>query len=240
MNDTLMNDTAVPVPDPTRVVVVLPESLDWSVADQMLATHLASAYVPVPVYPVHSGGLARLRDRGGQQLLDVVRRPAGSFAAGGPLSRLSLRRLAHTTHAQARQRWWTWNTLVARTPVARDWSSFHAQTSAPARAISLDEARRRFEAQPRVLTMIAFNGRCAPASRLDVQELAAFQAGEDVYATLAWQQALVGQALVVPGGVAYRPVTDSLADHLRYLQAALAVVHALTPDRRLVATARVA
>ena len=58
-----------------------------------------------------------------------------------------------------------------------------------------------------------------------------------MYCALAWQQALVGQTLVVPGGLAYRPVTSSLADRLRYLSTALDVVRAQPHQHRLVALA---
>lgn len=230
----------MPVSDPSHVVVVLPTDrpADRDAVAEFLAPHVCSRYAPFPIYPVRGRGpVSLVRRRSREGLLDVVRRDNGTLlAAGGALSRLDLPRLAQVAADAARTRWQAWKTHVATgTPRAREWESFHPQHQRSTRVLAPAEARQRFEAQPRVLTMLAVNAHRVLPFRLDPYELAAFQAGEHVYCTLAAQQAVVGQVLVVPGGFAYRPVTASIADRLRYLRAALDVVHALPADRHLAA-----
>jgi hypothetical protein len=222
--------------NPNHAVVVLPDTipLDPQVVLTLLGSHVTAPYTLNTVYPVRAHrwrpetGL--LQPRHGAD--GVVR------AAAGPLSRLDLARLAHEAGTVARSRWHAWHNLVAAsTPQARDWSAYTTQQQLGARALPAAEARRRFEAQPRVLTMLALNAARGLPFTLEVSELDAYQAGETVYCTLAWQQALVGQALVLPGGLAYRPVTTSLADRLRYLGTAVDVVRAQPRHHRLAAVA---
>ncbi|HEY6797273.1 MAG TPA: hypothetical protein VI248_21575 [Kineosporiaceae bacterium] len=158
--------------------------------------------------------------------------------------------LAGAAGWQAQQRWQAWKTLVAAgTPRAREWESFHPgrPTEHQAghnprfrRVLTPDGAKARFEAQPRVLAMLAVNGQRVLPFPLDPYELAGFHAGERVYCTLAAQQAVVGQMLVLPGGFAYRSVTTSVADRLGYQHATLDVLHRLNPDRHLAAVIRTA
>jgi hypothetical protein len=222
------------IANPDHAVVVIPDGLllDPHAVQALLGSHVTAAYSLTSVYPLHT---FRRRNKSG--LLQPLHGGDGVVrTAAGPLARLDLPRLAREAGTAARARWHAWQNLVAvNTPRARDWSSYLAQHQQDAHALSLAEARRRFEAQPRVLTMLAVNATRALPFTLDPSELDAYQAGEMVYCTLAWQQAIVGQALVVPGGMAYRPVTPSLADRLRYLGTALDTVHALPDNHRLAA-----
>ena len=219
---------------PDHAVVVLPENvpLDADNVHALMGSHLTGSYTLASLYPVR-----KRRPRSEADLLQPQRAIDGTlWAAAGPLSRLDLRALAHHAYTAARSRWHAWRHLVgATTPQARDWPSYLAQRQHAPRALPLSEARRRFEAQPRVLTMLALTAARTLPFPLDIDELDAYQAGETVYCTLAWQQALVGKTLVVPGAPAYRPVTTSLADRLRYLQTALDVVHSRPQHHRLAA-----
>jgi len=227
---------------PTHVVVVLPEdqaACGPAVASQ-LAPHAVHHYVPCPAFPVRNVGRRLLRPHRDPLLWQVARRPDGIWVtAAGPRGRLDLHTLSRIAGWHAHQRWQAGKTLVASgTTQARDWESFLTPRPQHHPLPPLDELRRQFEAQPRVLAMIAVNAQRVLPFRFDLDELAAFQAGEQVYCTLAAQQAVVGQLLVLPGGLAYRPVTSSVADRLRYLRAALDVVEGLHRDRHLVAMTR--
>jgi hypothetical protein len=133
-------------------------------------------------------------------------------------------------------RWWTWHAHIARsTKAARPWEHYLAEHLRDPGKLPVEEARRRFEAQPRVLAMLAYNSYPAAPHRLDPDDLAAYQAGEAVYVALHWQRALTGDALVTPDGDLLQPASDTIADQLRYLAAATRVVHTLTPQQHLVA-----
>ena len=217
------------------VVVVLPPGIpaDWSRISTILTPLVDPPYTPHAAYPLR----CRLTRRSQRDLLDPARRPDGDTrAAGGRLSRLDLPRLADTAHQNASFRWSTWNTQVARaTPLARGWESFHADHVRAPHKLSLTDARRKFEAQPRVLAMLALNAHPAAPFTLKVEDLTALQAGQLVYTTLYWQQALAGHALATPDGQLLQSASDTLADRLRYLQHATALLHRLTPDHHLAA-----
>jgi len=212
-----------------RHMVLLPHRIDHD-------DYLRGSDRPCPIYPLRRRGRWARTCRS-TQLLPVVRdRDGCPLTAGGKVGYLDLPGLAQAAHHAARLRWWTWKTQVARgSPRAREWESFLAWHRRSPRTLSMDEARRRFSAQSRVLVMTALNGLHGTPFRLDPYDLAAFQAGEAVYCTLAWQQALVGTALVTGDGELYRAASSSVADRLRYLRSALDVVHALPPDGYLVA-----
>jgi hypothetical protein len=238
-------DTPVTV-DPMHVVVVLPEhqqAQDGTVRSALTA-HTRAGYLPFRLYPVREATTWWGRKHRTPVCWNLVHRTGGvPVTAGGPRGHLDLQALTGFAGWQAQQRWQAWKTYVAeRTPRARDWQSFAAGEAGdrrrPGRDVPWQELRRRFEAQPRVLAMLAVNAQLTLPFLLDPDELAAFQAGEVVYCTLAAQQAVVGQMLVVPGGVAYRPVTESIADRLRYLHIAAGIVRDLHPDQQLAAVIR--
>jgi hypothetical protein len=101
--------------------------------------------------------------------------------------------------------------------------------------LQLAEARRRFEAQPRVLAMLAYNSYPAAPWQLDVNDLAAFQAGEAVYVALHWQHALTGDAFITADGHLLEPASPTLADRLRYHADAGRVLAALSGRQHLAA-----
>jgi len=234
-------------PDPRQVVAVLPprSPLDPHVVDTLVAPHVNGPYVLTPVIPVHRArrrSLARLcRVGADEDLLQPRRCPDGTLlVAAGRLTHLDLPRLARAALAVAQQRWWTWKHLVADgTPLAVDWQSLLAQHEHDPRRLPLHEARRRYEAQPRVTTMLALRSAHAQLSWMDPDELPSFQAGQTLYCTLAWQQALVGRTLVLADAtehghdVAYRPRSGSLTDRIGYLRACMDVLAALPADRAI-------
>lgn len=228
--------------NPEHLVIALPadQPLDTARLTAELCGHVTATYTLQPAFPLRPHR-RRWRSSSAPAVLVAEQHPDGTvWAAAGPLHHLDLPRLTREACAAARARWHVWHRLIAAaTPRARDWASYRAQPIRGARRLPRAEARRRFEAQPRVLTMLAVNAQGTLPFALDIDELDAFQAGETVYATLAWQQALLGQALVLPGGVAYRPISINLADRLRYLRAALDAVHTLPAGHHLAALSRI-
>jgi hypothetical protein len=222
------------------VLVALPtgQPAGWLRILQILAWHHRPAAVPYVVFPVRRRRLVSWVTRWtARHLLDPVRhRGAVTTAAGGRLSRLDLPRLANAARAQVSARWWTWHAHVARTtPAAKPWEHYLAEHLRTPDKIPLADARRRFEAQPRVLAMLAHNSYPAAPFQFDVEDLAAFQAGEAVYVALHWQHALTGDALITPDGQLLQPVSDTLADRLRYHADAARILSALSGTQQLVA-----
>jgi hypothetical protein len=139
----------------------------------------------------------------GYFLLDAVRRlGAYTLAAGGRKGRLDLNATAVRAATESVARWRAYSIhIAATTRHARTWEDFLAQHYADPAKVSLHEARRRFEQQPRVLAMLAYAG----AHTLDPYELAAYQAGEATYAGLHWRIALIGDALITTDGRLMEP-----------------------------------
>lgn len=222
------------------VLVALPHGMraDWIRISQIL-THLGlAACVPFAAFPVRRrtilGWFSRWSARG---LVDVVRRRgAVTRAAGGRRSRLDLQRPASAARTQATARWWAWHAHIARTtPHARPWADWLAEHRKDPKKLPLAEARRRFESQPRVLAMLAYNSYPAAPHQFDLDELDAYQAGEAVYVALHWQHAITGDAVITPEGRLVQPLSDTPADRLRYLAHATRVIHNLAPGQHLVA-----
>ena len=171
----------------------------------------------------------------GYYLLDAARRfGAVTLAAGGRKSRLDLPGMSQHAASDAALRWRAWNLHInATTKPARVWEDFLAQhTNDPAK-VSLAEARRRFEQQPRVLAMLAHAG----GHVFDPYELSLYQAGEATYAGLHWRVALIGDALITADGRLLRPATDSVADRFRFLNDACMYLRGLHNRARLCAVA---
>jgi hypothetical protein len=222
-----------------RLVVVLPQdyTLAWSTVRQLLVPHGYLDTLPVRAYPIlPPGRFAGVRPRRERDLLDVGAADGIVVAAGGRLSRLDLRQAANRAYGVGRAQWWTWKRQVMRNRLPiRTWESFLAEHDEHPDRLSMAQARQRFESQPRVLAMLALDTHPVEEFRVDPYELEAFQAGELVYATLCWQRALVGDALLGPDGVLHAPATPALADRLHHLRDASALLHALRPDRAVVA-----
>lgn len=222
------------------VLVALPHGMraDWIRISQILTYLGLPACVPLAAFPVRRRPILGWFSRwSARHLLDVVRRRgAVTHAAAGRRSRLDLHRSATAARRQATARWWAWHAHIARTtPPARPWADWLAEHRRDPKKLPLAEARRRFESQHRVLAMLAYNSYPAAPHRFDLDELAAYQAGEAVYVALHWQHAITGDAVVTPEGRLLQPLSDSPADRLRYLAHATRVIHDLAPGQYLVA-----
>ena len=167
----------------------------------------------------------------GYYLLDAARKfGAITLAAGGRKSRLDLPGMSMIASNEAVARWRIWKAHInATTPTARVWEDFLAQHHNDPAKVSLTEARRRFEQQPRVLAMLAFAG----GNIFDPYELSLYQAGEATYAGLHWRVALIGDALITTDNRIMRPASDSVADRFRFLNDACAYLRALDNRARL-------
>jgi len=222
------------------VIVALPEDApaDWLRIADILSWKGYLACFPYAAFLVRRGRLLGWISRWfTRDLLDAERRHGGVIrAAGGRLSRLDLPRLAATARDEAFARWWAWHDHVAsKTPVARSWEDFLAEHHTNPDTLSEATARIRFEGQPRVLAMLAYNSYPAAPHHFDPYRLDEYQGGEAVYLALYWQQAITGDALITPDGRLLEPASERIADRLRYLADASRVVHALQPHQHLVA-----
>ncbi|GAA1625714.1 hypothetical protein ACFQY4_35330 [Catellatospora bangladeshensis] len=169
-------------------------------------------------------------------LLDTARKfGAITKAAGGRKGRLDLNGAAAAAATEARLRWHAWNQYMNSTPAtarpARLWEDFLAQHQADPTKITLNEARRRFHAQPRVIAMLASAG----VHEFDPYELAAYQAGEHAYAGLHWRIAIVGDLLITAEGKVLKAASDNMADRLVFLNQAIKYLRSLKSSARLCA-----
>ncbi|MEU8264684.1 hypothetical protein AB0C02_29205 [Micromonospora sp. NPDC048999] len=164
-------------------------------------------------------------------LLDAARRfGAITMAAGGRKGRLDLHRTAARAAHHAALRWRAWNAHInAATRPARPWEDYLAQHHADPATVTLNEARRRFEQQPRVLAMLAHS--------FDPYELSVYQAGEATYAGLYWRIALIGDALITTDGRLLIAASDSFGDRFRFLNEACGYLRGLRSNARLCAVA---
>ncbi|MBB5874620.1 hypothetical protein F4553_008054 [Allocatelliglobosispora scoriae] len=174
-----------------------------------------------------------------RHLLETRRRNgAVRFAAGGRVGRLDLTATVAAAHAEGTAVWREWDRTVAKgTLRARVWQEFLDRHLADPKALTRTAARRAFEAQPRVVAMIASHGNPAAALRFDPDELEAFQAGEHAFVAVRWQHAITGDALITADGQVLAPVTGSLADRIRYQQRAAAYIQQVKSREYLVAVA---
>ena len=203
---------------------------DWFAASEKVNDLLDAHGTPARRYHVrHRALIGWLTRFFGYYLLDAARRfGAVTLAAGGRKSRLDLTRTATTATHHATLRWRAWNTLIsATTRPARPWEDFLAQHHADPAKVTRNEARRRFEQQPRVLAMIAHH--------FDPYELSVYQAGEATYVGLHWRIALIGDALITTDGRVLAPASDSVADRFRFLNEACIYLRGLRGDARLCA-----
>lgn len=216
--------------DVRLVIVCMPAgaAADWFSASEILDWHHLCTGSPVSMFPVRRRPISRWSAR---HLVQPVRRRGTVIrAAGGRLRRLDPTAAATLAHADAVYRWRVWSHVVARTPAARPLRDFHADPR-----LTAEEAVRRFEAQPRVLAMLAHN--CQPHTRVPLHpgEMDAYQAGEFTYSVLHRQRAVVGDAMVTDDAALLEPSGHTIADRLRYLAHASAHLRALPQDRHIVA-----
>lgn len=222
------------------VIVALPEGTraDWLTITQILTWLKLPASVPHHAYLVRRSGLfAWIACWFATALIEPVRH-AGTIqrAAGGRRSRLDLHRQASAARDLAVHHWWTWNQHIARTTKpARTWQEYLQDVANPAKKLTEQDARAQFEAQPRVMAMLAYNSYPAAVHHFEVDRLDEYQAGEAVYVALHWQHVLTGDAFVTPQGQLLEPASPAIADRLRYLGEATRIVHTLSPRQHLVA-----
>jgi hypothetical protein len=165
----------------------------------------------------------------------VRRRGAVTRAAGGRRSRFDLTGAAVTANTEAAARWRTWAQVVRDTPPARSWAEFLAAYTADPKKLSMEEAVRRFEVQPRVLAMLAYNAHPVARHRLDPYDLEAYQAGEATYTVAHRQHAIAADAKITDHRRLLQPASASLADRLRYLAEAGAYLRGLSRRHQLLA-----
>ena len=225
--------TPMPLTEPVVTVCFASgEDADWFAASEKVNDLLHANGTPARRYHVRHrrliGWLTRFL---GYYLLDAARRfGAVTMAAGGRKGRLVLTGTAAKAANQAALRWRAWNTHVAATTrPARPWEDYLAQHHADPAKVSVAEARRRFEQQPRVLAMLAHT--------FDPYELSVYQAGEATYVGLHWRIALIGDALITTDGRLLMPTSDSIADRFRFLNEACAYLRSLRPSAQVCAVA---
>jgi hypothetical protein len=157
------------------VIVCMPadQPLDWFSASEILDWHKLPAGTPHTMFPVRRPHfIGRFSRWSARHLVQTDRRfGAVTHAAGGRKSRLDLTAAVTQANAAAVYRWRTWAQVVRTTPVARTWGDFLAQHKANPSKVSMEEATRRFEEQPRVLAMLAFNSHPVSRVELDPYEL---------------------------------------------------------------------
>jgi hypothetical protein len=211
--------------------------IDWFCASEILDWHKLPAGTPHVMFPVRRGRVFGWISRwSARHLVQVTRRlGAVAYAAGGRKSRLDLTAAVTRANVAAVCRWRTWAQVVRTTPVAKTWGDFLAQHEANRTKVPLEEARRRFEEQPRVLAMLSFNSHPMSKVELDPYELDAYQAGEATYTVVHWQQAITGDAVVTDDGRLIEPASPSLADKLRFLAEAGAYLNKLRRSHQILA-----
>ena len=101
--------------------------------------------------------------------------------------------------------------------------------------MSLDEARRRFLAQPRIQAMEIANAVPGAHHHLDPYEVDAYQAGHHAYATRHCLTAVAGDAMLTTDGQFLQPASEAFTDVIAYLTKAAGHVHQLKPRHQLVA-----
>lgn len=226
-----------PLSDKVVTVCFAPgDDADWFAASEKVNDLLHANGTPARRYHVrHRKLIGWITRFFGYYLLDAARRfGAITLAAGGRKARLDLTGGAAKAANDAVARWRAWNThIAATTRPARVWEDFLAQHHADPAKVTLTEARRRFEQQPRVLAMLAYSG----GHTFDPYELSLYQSNEATYAGLHWRVALIGDMLITTDGRLLQPTSDSIADRFRFLNEACAYLRSLKRTARLCAVA---
>jgi hypothetical protein len=228
----------VPAHACTVIICATPDQrLDWLTASEIIDALDLPAGSPTLRYPVRRRPVASWFSRWStHHLIHTARRHgAVTWTAGGRKNRLDLTLAAGHAHRSAVTHWRLWHQAVKGTPTARPWPHFLTQHLTDPTKITHTEAVNRFEAQPRVLAMLAYNSHPARPVILDPRDLEAYQAGEETYAVLHWQQAITGDMLVTADRQLLQPASASLPDRLRYLTRAAAYLHRLPAHGRLLA-----
>jgi hypothetical protein len=168
--------------------------------------------------------------------------PGRWACAGGPI-RLLDRDLAARRAARAADAVWRlFDAVVWATPPAHGWPVFAARHQADPRAVSLDQARRAFAAQPRIRAMRDFDLR---ADTLTVfarftpdgyaTALHHLQTGRAAFTARRVTRAVVGEGMVCPDGRLLHPADDTPQALRAYRDAAETVLAGLAAHTLVVA-----
>jgi hypothetical protein len=227
--------TTAPLTDQVVTVCFNPgDDADWFAASEKVNDLMNANGTPARRFRVrHRRLIGWLTRFFGYYLLDAARRfGAVTMAAGGRKSRLDLPGMSQVAANEATARWRAWNMHInATTRPARVWEDFVAQHRADPAKVSMAEARRRFENQPRVIAMLGYAG----GHTFDPYELSVYQTNEATYSGLHWRIALIGDALITTDGRLMRPATDTVADRFRFLNDACAYLRTLNNRARVCA-----
>lgn len=157
------------------------------------------------------------------------------WAAGGRIGRLNLTGAAAGAYLAAAARWAYWRQVTSGTREASPWEHFLRRHQADPKAMSLDEARRRFLAQPRIQAMEIANAIPGAGHHLDPYEVDAYQAGHHAYATRHQLTAVAGDAMLTADGQFLQPASEAFTDVIAYLKQAAGHVHQLGRRHQVVA-----
>ncbi len=170
-------------------------------------------------------------------LINVRRGRKGTptICAGAPISHLDLTLMRNAAAFHAGLRWQQWSQAVAGTRAAQPWHVIEAQHRADPAKLSLEQARKRFDDQPRINAMRLHNAANPTAPQLDVHEVEVYQAGYQAYQHYHAMTALCGDAMMPTAGDRLQPASDSLADRINYLATATRLLDSLPGPQRIAA-----
>lgn len=220
------------------VIVCLPATsgeVDWLSASAAVAHHTDTPANLATIFPTRRRRLADwLRWWRRRRLLAPTRHSRGSYAAGGRVDQLDLRRAEQQAWLTATARWATWRQVTTGLKAASGWQYYQRRHRQAPERFSLPDARRAFVHQPAIAAMLAHNA-IPGAVQLDPYEVEAYQAGQRAYATCHMLAAACGHAMLTADGVWLQPESGSFADQLTYLKLAAAHLHALPGGATIVA-----
>lgn len=219
------------MPDIKVLTVCLPKATPSvqiaAIATALLATHGITCGGPAGHF------LTTVRLRTGRLV-----QPWKGTAAGGPVRLLDLARMRNELSQLYANRWQLWNQVIAASPAARPFWHFYDRHTADPQRYSWNHARHAFASQPRIARMMTYNAHPGRLCQLPLEQLEAFEAGPQAYATYGWLQAVPSHGMVTLDGQLLTPAsTRRYADHLDYLSQANDRITALGTADHLVAIA---
>jgi hypothetical protein len=231
-----------PTAQPRTVIVCLPPdpAADWFTTSLAVADHLDGSAELQTRFPVrHRPFLGWLATRWTARRLLAAQRRRGtvSRAAGGRIGRLDLRLAGQAAWLDATARWTIWRHLTSGLRPATPWETYVRRHQAKPDRLSLDDARRMFLRQPAVAAMLAHNAIPGQRHLLDPDEVDAYQAGPQAYATRHMLAAVAGDAMLTADGKWLEPASPAFTDVLAYLHRAAGHLHTLPRRAQIVALA---
>lgn len=172
-------------------------------------------------------------------LLGVRRGGKGvpTLCAGGPIRRLNLAGMRDTAGFYASLRHQQWQYAVTGTRAAKPWHEFEALHRAHPTTLPMETARTQFLAQSRINAMRIFNEANYTSAPLDPYDIEMFQAGPQAYQNYHAMRAVCGDAVLPPRGIRLQPASDSFADRITYLGAAMRLLYTLPERQHIIAIA---